>query len=79
MSKTPRTDVHTEPAMDMTGERLLVRFDQLARESRALETELAHEREECAKICDYWATQNHVYVNGAIVCAKDIRARSVKA
>ncbi len=29
----------------------------------------------CAKICDHWATQNHVYVNGAIVCARDIRAR----
>lgn len=27
--------------MDMTGEKLLVRFDQLARESRALENELA--------------------------------------
>ena len=30
--------------------------------------------EEAARICDYWAKQNHVYVNGAIQCAKDIRA-----
>lgn len=29
--------------------------------------------EEAAKICDHWAKQNHVYVNGAIQCAKDIR------
>jgi len=32
------------------------------------------ERERCAKACDHWATQNHVYVNGAIQCAKDIRS-----
>lgn len=30
--------------------------------------------DEAAKICDHWAKQNHVYVNGAIQCAKDIRA-----
>lgn len=36
------------------------------------------EREECAKVCDSWATRNHVYVNGAIQCGKDIRARSTQ-
>lgn len=36
---------------------------------------LAAEREECAKVCDRWTTANHVYVNGAIRCAADIRAR----
>lgn len=35
----------------------------------------AAEREECAKVCEEWATKNHVYVNGAIRCGKDIRAR----
>lgn len=34
--------------------------------------------EQCAKVCDQWATQNHVYVNGAIRCAEDIRALKTK-
>ncbi len=38
---TPRTDALTEPEMDMDGNRLLVRYDQLARLSRQLEIDLA--------------------------------------
>lgn len=30
--------------------------------------------ERAAMVCDQWAKQNHVYVNGAIRCSKDIRA-----
>lgn len=30
--------------------------------------------ERAAEVCDEWATKNHVYVNGAIRCGKDIRA-----
>ena len=33
--------------------------------------------ERCAKVCDYWEKQNHVYTNGAIRCGKDIRALDV--
>jgi hypothetical protein len=29
--------------------------------------------EEAIKVCDFWKDQNHVYVNGAIGCGKDIR------
>lgn len=31
-------------------------------------------KERCAKVCEHWEKQNHVYVNGAIRCGKDIRA-----
>ena len=31
------------------------------------------ERERCAKVCDKWVKANHVYVNGAIQCAAEIR------
>lgn len=31
-------------------------------------------KERAAKVCEHWEKQNHVYVNGAIRCGKDIRA-----
>jgi hypothetical protein len=35
--------------------------------------------EAAARVCDQWTTANHVYVNGAIRCAADIRALKIDA
>ena len=48
-AKTPRTDALTDPEMDMDGNRLLVRYDQLARHSRQLELE-CNQAHECARV-----------------------------
>ena len=43
----------------------------------AIEQSIAAERERCAKVCDAWTKENHVYVNGAIRCAEDIRRGTI--
>lgn len=34
--------------------------------------------EAAAKVCEHWSNRNHVYVNGALRCGKDIRALEVR-
>jgi hypothetical protein len=46
----------------------------LARDQQIVEATLAA----TAKVCDYWTTQQGVFVNGAIRCRMDIQQLEVK-
>ena len=48
-------------------------------ELRARDLEVAQlVLEAAAKVCEHWSNRNHVYVNGALRCGKDIRALEVR-
>jgi hypothetical protein len=62
---------HSQGAAEDMALKLLTAFRDGAFE--AWQAATAAERERCAKVCDEWTKENHVYVNGAIRCAEDIR------
>jgi hypothetical protein len=70
---------HTFPISQTTSVEVWASDSMLAFRAEGIAIAVAAEREACAQLCDKWASSNHVYVNGAIRCAEDIRARTDSA